>query len=139
MEYRLNQPVLKRIFDAHNILKCGFAGEPAMRMWMVDPTIMCREHLLGEHAEIHMFVGAIDHGSSVRGYLEKDLLEVHSLYDRHEELVREMKRRNYRHNSEIDEKWKKAERLGSIDRQKNLKQLINRCPKCGERYTRLKS
>lgn len=110
-----------------------------MRMWMVDPIIMCREHLLGEHAEIHMFVGAIDRGYSVRGYLEKGLLEVHSLYDRHEELVREMKRRKYRHNSEIDEKWKQAERLGSIDGQRSLKQLINRCPRCRERYTRCKS
>lgn len=139
MEQRLNQPVLKTIFDAHNNLKCGFAGEQTMRMWMVDPKTMCREHLLGEHAEIHMFVGAIDHGSSVRGYLEKDLLEVHSLYSRHEELVKEMKRRNYRHNSEINKKWKQAERLGYIDKHENLKQLINRCPKCRERYTRHKS
>lgn len=108
-------------------------------MWMVDPIIMCREHLLGEHAEIHMFVGAIDRGSSVRRYLEKGLLEVHSLYGRHEELVREMKRRNYRHKSEIDEKWKQAERLGSIDRPKNLKRLINRCSRCRERYARFKS
>jgi hypothetical protein len=29
-------------------------------MWMVDPRIMCRNHLLGEHAEIHMFVWNID-------------------------------------------------------------------------------
>jgi len=105
---------------------------------MVDPVIMCREHLLGEHAEIHMFFEALDRGHSVRGYLEKGLLEVHSLYDRHEELVREMKRRNYRHNSEIDEKWERAERLGSIDRQKNLEQLIARCSRCRERYARCK-
>lgn len=25
-----------------------------MRMWMVDPTIMCRQHLLGEHYELHV-------------------------------------------------------------------------------------
>ncbi len=36
---------------------------------MVDPTIMCRNHLLGEHVEIHMFVGTIDQGQSVRGFL----------------------------------------------------------------------
>jgi hypothetical protein len=120
-------------------LKCGFVGEQAMRMWMVDPIIMCREHLLGEHAEIHMFVGAIDRGYSVRGYLEKGLLEVHSLYDRHEEVVREMKRRNYRHSSELDEKWRQAERLGAIDRQKSFMQLIARCSRCRERYARFRA
>ncbi len=107
-----------------------------MRMWMVDPRILCRHHLLGEHAEIHMFIGTISRGNSVKGYLEKGLLEVHSLYNRHDELVREMKRRNYRHNSEISKKWKQARMLGSINRKKNLKQLIKRCSRCRERYER---
>lgn len=107
-----------------------------MRMWMVDPRFMCRQHLLGEHAEIHMFVGAIDRGYSVRGYLAKGLLEVHSLYCRHEELVREMMKRNYRHNSEVGEKWKLVEQLGSIDKEGNLRELLQRCSKCRERYKR---
>ena len=101
---------------------------------MVNPTIMCREHLLGEHAEIHMFVGTIDRGRSIRGYVERGLLEVHSLFNRHEELVQEMKRRNCRHDSEIDKKWKEAAKTWTIDRQKNLKQLINRCSRCRRRY-----
>ena len=101
---------------------------------MVDPRIMCRQHLLGEHAEIHMFIGAIDRGYSVKGYLERGLLEIHNLYNRHEELVREMERRNYRHNSKIDKKWKQVERLGSIDKQKNRKQLVDHCSRCRERY-----
>jgi len=107
-----------------------------MRMWMVDPRIMCRQHLLGEHAEIHAFVGAINHGYSIKGYLENDLLEVHSLYSRHEELAKEMKQRGYKHASGLDEKWKHAETLGSIDRKKSFKQLINRCLGCRERYMR---
>ncbi|NIW09756.1 MAG: hypothetical protein GWN33_03940 [Gammaproteobacteria bacterium] len=102
---------------------------------MVDPRIMCRQHLLGEHAEIHMFVGTISRGNSVKGYLDKGLLEVHSLYNRHDELVKEMKRRNYRHDSAISKKWKQARMLGSIDRQKNLEELINRCSRCRKRYT----
>lgn len=86
-----------------------------------------------------MFVSAVNRGHSVKGYLEKGLLEVHSLYDRHEELAREMRARNCRHNSDIHKKWKKAERLGSIDRQKNLRQLINRCSRCRERLTRVRA
>ena len=106
---------------------------------MVNPRIMCREHLLGEHVEIHMFVGSINRGKSVKGYLEKGLLEVHSLYTRHEDLVKEMKRRCYNHKSEVDEKWKFAEKIGIIDKEKNLSELMNRCSKCKRRYSELVS
>ena len=48
---------------------------------MVDPKIMCRQHLLGEHAEIHLFIKTISRGNSVKGYLQKGFLENHNLYD----------------------------------------------------------
>ena len=106
-----------------------------MRMWMVNPRIMCRQHLLGEHAEIHMFIGTISRGKSVKGYLEKGLLEVHNLYARHEELVEEMKRRGYHHRSDVEEKWRTAKKLGVIDRKKSLKELVKRCSRCKRRYS----
>lgn len=102
-------------------------------MWMIDPKTMCRQHLLGEHAEIHMFIGAVESGYSVKGYLEKGLLEFHNLYDRHEELIAEMKRRNYRHNSTINKKWKRAEMQGYIDKNRNLAELLDRCSRCRKR------
>ncbi|UCE16593.1 MAG: hypothetical protein JSV12_03015 [Candidatus Bathyarchaeota archaeon] len=104
---------------------------------MVDPRIMCRQHLLGEHAEIHMLIETISRGNSVKGYLDKGLLEVHSLYNRHDELVKEMKRRNYRHYSAISKKWKQTNIMGSVNREKNLEQLINRCSRCREGYERI--
>jgi hypothetical protein len=100
---------------------------------MVNPRVMCRQHLLGEHAEIHMFIGTISRGKSVKGYLEKGLLEVHNLYSRHEELVEEMKRRGYNHHSEVEKKWKSTEKTGSIDRKKSVDELINRCSNCKRR------
>ena len=102
---------------------------------MVNPKIMCRQHLLGEHVEIHMFIGTINRRKSVKGYIEKAFLEVHNLYNRHEELVKEMARRNYNHNSEINKKWKFAEKVGTIDREKNLTELISRCSKCARRHS----
>ena len=105
-----------------------------MRMWMVDPKIMCRHHLLGEHVEIHMFIGTLNRGKTVQGYLEKGLLEVHNLYFRHEELVKEMKQRGYNHCSEVDEQWKHAKKLGAVDKQKNLEELVKRCSRCEQRY-----
>jgi hypothetical protein len=108
-----------------------------MRMWMVDPKIMCRQHLLGEHVEIHMFIGTINRKKSIKGYLEKGLLEIHNLYSRHAELVEEMKMRGYGHYSEIHKKWKFAEKNGVINKEKNINELINRCPKCKKRYSTL--
>jgi len=105
-------------------------------MWMVNPRIMCRQHLLGEHVEIHMFIGTINRNKSVKGYLQKGLLEVHNLYSRHADLVGEMKRRGYNHCSKVNEKWKFVEELGAIDREKNVNELVNRCSKCKSRYSR---
>jgi hypothetical protein len=109
-----------------------------MRMWMVNPRIMCRQHLLGEHAEIHMFIGTINRKKSVKGYLQKGLLEVHNLFSRHNELVKEMRKRGYMHHSEVEEKWKTAKTAGFIDRKRNLEELVNRCSKCKRRYLELK-
>jgi hypothetical protein len=81
-----------------------------------------------------MFVGAISHGRSVKGHLEKGQLEVHSLYARHGELVEEMKRRGYRHCSDLDTKWRTVERRGSVDKEKSLEELLKRCPRCKHRY-----
>ena len=104
---------------------------------MVNPRIMCRQHLLGEHVEIHMFIGTIDRGKPVKGYLEKGLLEIHNLHCRHEALVEEMKRRGYNHYSKVDEKWKTTKKVGIVNQEKNLDELINRCSRCKKRYSNL--
>ena len=98
---------------------------------------MCRQHLLGEHVEIHMFIGTVNRKKSAKGYLQKGLLEVHNLFSRHNELVEEMKRRGYKHQSEVEEEWKTAIRAGLIDRKRNFEELINRCSKCKGRYLEL--
>jgi hypothetical protein len=105
-----------------------------MRMWMVNPRFMCRQHLLGEHVEVHMFIGTISRGKQVKGYIENGLLEVHSMYSRHEELVEEMKRRGYNHYSNVEERWRNAQKLGTVDRKKSLEELLNRCTRCKRRY-----
>lgn len=102
-----------------------------MRMWNVDPRLMCREHLLGEHLEMHMFAGAIRKGSSVRGYIENGLVETGNIKGRHDELVTEMERRGYKHNSPLEDPC--CEENGFVDGEKNLGELKSRCPECRER------
>ena len=99
-----------------------------MRMWMVSPRKMCRKHLLGEHVEIHMAVATLRLGKSVAGFLEKGLLELSSLRSRHDDLVAEMLRRGYRHNSPLGPVPRR--KGGRIDRRANARELARRCPDC---------
>lgn len=101
-------------------------------MWMVPTEIMCRQHLLGEHLELHMFVGSINRGCDMSGYVRNNLLEVESLHSRHRELVEEMDKRYYNHQSplgEVTRRMRKSE-VGEIDREKSLEDLLFRCPRC---------
>ena len=91
---------------------------------------MCRKHLLGEHVETHMLFGTIKKGTSIKGYLEKGLLETHNIQKRHNELVEEMIRRGYKHNTILECCYPES---GCIDIEQNIKELYRRCPDCRER------
>ena len=99
-----------------------------MRMWMVDPSLMCRRHLLGEHVEIHMLVGTLLRNKSIAGFVENNLIEVHSIRARHSELVREMDRRGMTHRSPLPKF--RSRKLGKVDPRTNLAELARRCKDC---------
>jgi len=101
-----------------------------MRQWHLNPKYLCRKHLLGEHVEHHMFFGALKKRKNLTGYIKKGLVEIETLEERHEELVEEMTKRGYNHNSplEIDKKF--LFKAGKINKQSNFGELFNRCPEC---------
>ena len=109
---------------------------------MVDVKILCRKHLLGEHVEHHMFVGSINKGISMEGYIRDNLMEPMALVSRHEELVREMGIRGYNHKSELPPieyaKFRPFLSLAKVvDKEAALQELLRRCPECSERYQEL--
>lgn len=113
-----------------------------MRMWMVDPKIMCRKHLLGEHVEHHMFAGTIKKGISLAGYLQDNLMEPARLDARHTELVKEMEARGYNHQSPFFVDYgllTEAQLSVKIDREAALTELLRRCPECRERHEELEN
>lgn len=106
-----------------------------MRMWMVNPAFMCRRHLLGEHLETHMFLGAIRKGMSLKGYLKNGLLEIDSLLERHSALVDEMERRKYRHKSPLNFGKNEIAAIANIpkiliNKEHSEGELFRRCSKC---------
>ena len=76
-----------------------------MRIWDVSPEVLCRNHLLGEHRELHAIwsiltqqkKGYSSHPETIRW---KGKLK--ALYLRHELLVEEMQKRRYHHQSALN-------------------------------------
>jgi hypothetical protein len=109
-----------------------------MRMWMVDPRIMCGKHLLGEHVECHMFFGSMIKSKSINGYLDNKLFEPNQLIIRHDILAREMTVRGYNHNSPIDQKlydslieyYNLSTFNNIVDPVESKYDLIHRCEHC---------
>ena len=99
-----------------------------MRMWGVDPTKLCRKHLLGEHVEMHMFSGCLRRGLSVKGYVDQGLVEIHKVRERHDLLAAEMVRRGYRHVSPLLPF--PIHQAGTVDVEANERELKRRCDEC---------
>ncbi len=102
-----------------------------MRMWMVAPCLMCRQHLLGEHRELHALAGSLRAGRSIAGHISRGQLEPQNIKARHDAIVTEMVRRGYKHLTPLNDienaPW------GSVDRDRNIVELSRRCAKCRER------
>ena len=96
---------------------------------MVDPKKLCRQHLLGEHKELHQLVGSLRKGKSIQGHLDRGQVEVHSIDTRHTELVNEMIARGYKHRSPL--KTYKKFKAGKVNVLENERELERRCKNCG--------
>ncbi|MEA3376144.1 MAG: pyrimidine dimer DNA glycosylase/endonuclease V [Chloroflexota bacterium] len=76
-----------------------------MRIWDVPPEKLCRNHLLGEHSELHAVWSILTQGKD--GYARHPEVlrwrgKLKALYLKHDEIVEEMERRGYQHNSPLD-------------------------------------
>lgn len=79
-----------------------------MRIWDISPRLLCRAHLLGEHRELHaLWSILVNDKKGYRRHPETKRWEgkLAALYKRHQLLVKEMKRRNFRHFSELDKTY----------------------------------
>ena len=109
-----------------------------MRMWMVDPELLCRKHLLGEHVECHMFRGSLRKGLSLRGFLVAGLLDSRSLAHRHDQLAAEMQRRGYRHASPLPRDFDATAAVSDVDAAAAMRELAARCEECRQRQSKIR-
>jgi len=76
-----------------------------MRIWDINPQKLCSKHLLGEHRELHAIWSILTQNK--KGYSRHPETlrwqgKLSALYKRHQELVKEMKRRGYTHRSDLN-------------------------------------
>lgn len=106
-----------------------------MRIWDIAPKKLCRNHLLGEHRELHAIWSVLT--KNKKGYSRHPETlrwrgRLKALYLKHGEIVLDMKRRGYKHLSPLPAGLAKGasvqERLvDSLPRQREI--LKNK--KCG--------
>jgi hypothetical protein len=119
------------------------------RMWMLPVEMMCDEHLLGEHAEMHQAAGTLanhEYGEEVmEGHLRDlrpDDVETTLIVARHDRLAEEMEERGYDHDDE--NKLPKFDdpgigRLGADDVKHNQAELALKCSDCRSRMMQMSS
>lgn len=76
-----------------------------MRIWDIPANKLCMKHLLGEHCELHGLWNFLTQKKSGYSNHPETLRwkgKLAALFRRHEELVTEMKKRNYVHKSDLN-------------------------------------
>ena len=101
-----------------------------MRMWNIPARLLCKQHLLGEHYEIHKAYGNLQHtGIWTQTLTQKGYLEPQNFKTRHDELVLEMKNRGYKHNTPLHINGIHLP-IGHVDIETSYQDLISRCIDC---------
>lgn len=75
-----------------------------MRIWDISPKRLCRNHLLGEHRELHAIWSVLVNGKKGYAHHPETLRwrgKLKALYARHAALVEEMAVRGYQHRSPL--------------------------------------
>ena len=107
-----------------------------MRMWMVDPKLLCDKHLLGEHGELHKHIHSFRKGHKVdKRFYPVVQIQFKGYRERHDILALEMVRRGMNHKSPLPE-LPNFRRIypeyynKKVDVDISLTDLRNRCKKC---------
>jgi len=88
-----------------------------MRIWDIKPSKLCREHLLGEHRELHAIWSILtrhEKGYSKHPETLRWKGKLKALYNRHEKLVEELCERGYCHKSPLKKQLAKGKSKQTI-------------------------
>jgi hypothetical protein len=112
-----------------------------MRMWMVDPKVLCNKHLLGEHGEIHKHRHNFVKQHSIAKRISPVIqIEPNSMQSRHDVLAKEMLNRGMNHQSPFEQPdisyLPVFQQQAVVDVRNSLRDLSERCPECAKKINR---
>lgn len=103
-----------------------------MRIWDITVECLCRQHLLGEHREVHGLWNILTKhdgkgGYSVHPETKRWVGKLAALYQRHQQLEKEIETRGYQHRSTLDKSLAKDSEIqdvyiNSLDEQREILQ-----------------
>ena len=108
---------------------------------MIDPSLLCKKHLIGEHGEMHKFIPSFRKGHRVDGRFDPIVqIQFQGYIERHDAIVSEMTVRGFNHKSPMvdmpDFKKIYSQHFNKlVDVNVSYKDLIDRCPDCKKRIT----
>jgi len=88
-----------------------------VRVWDIAPARLCRNHLLGEHRELHAIWSVLTKGKKGYSYHPETLRwkgRLKALFLRHGKLVSEMGKRGYNHHSPLDKRLARGRAAQSL-------------------------
>lgn len=104
---------------------------------MIHPRYLCRQHLLGEHNEIHKHRHNFVKGHSIKGRIQGNAVEPKKMKQRHDALAEEMINRGYNHSSPFEQpdlsSYSEQDQNATVNVNESFALLINRCPDCRRR------
>ena len=107
-----------------------------MRMWMIEPKLLCNKHLLGEHGELHKFIPSFNKKHRIDNRVSPVVqIELTSYQSRHDDLAEEMLSRGMNHKSPLPElpdfSYLPREQFeAKVDRAASKIDLHERCNDC---------
>ena len=112
---------------------------------MVDPKLMCREHLQGEYRELFTFLGTFRLKRRVDGYIKNNCLEPLAIPSRYEAIKAEMLARGYKpqkpflFTKELIQYLPEVFLYHKINRDQAYHDLMSRCSECCKRVAKTQS
>jgi hypothetical protein len=108
-----------------------------IRLWLLQPKLLCNLHLWCEHIEAHVFAMLLEGKNSLQYFIDRGVVEVHNIRPRHDALAVELLRRGMKH----DRKWPLPKftefEAGHVDRALALRTLTAACTDCARRANKL--
>lgn len=107
------------------------------RQWLSDPRLMCKQHILGEHLEAHIFVSKMQKETSLKGFRKGSMFfGAEFVKSRHDKIAKLLKQphKTPLFIGELEIKNYPYIAPTLYDLTKSMEDLLGRCEECKRKH-----